>query len=311
MTLRELGARPDEVPSLCMDRTEVTVAAYGLCVRRRACAIPVGEHCTYSSKLVDHPVNCVSFAQAERYCHWLGRRLPTMAEWVWAARGANSSNPYPWGDTSLGGEQVCGEDRAELKEKPWYARTCPVGIYEASDSPQGISDLAGNVSEWIQSDAVQWSDGEGRELMNSSAWSPPRGGMEKRDRRKAAEGYADVGFRCVRSLGDMHRDLMCLRPPVVFEDGFPGQLRTEASRMADVLNCGSQIDLADLGSRDADLLQFWSAYARRGDIGLRATPGASPEAFTLCDASSGMSCCRAARTGGAWRLGDCEFNDGL
>ncbi|MBK9031758.1 MAG: SUMF1/EgtB/PvdO family nonheme iron enzyme [Myxococcales bacterium] len=129
-----------------IDKTEVTVAAYGRCVAAGACTVPgVDDSCPAQSgnwgkpDRADHPVNCVSFAQALTYCNWLGKRLPANDEWEKAARGTDGRT-YPWG------EQTPSCKRAVIKGCT-RGITAPVGSRPAGASPYGLLDMAGNVRE--------------------------------------------------------------------------------------------------------------------------------------------------------------------
>ncbi|MGD2088398.1 MAG: SUMF1/EgtB/PvdO family nonheme iron enzyme [Candidatus Aminicenantes bacterium] len=111
----------------------------------------------------NHPVVCVSWIDAMKYCKWLSRingltlRLPTEAQWEKAARGTDQRK-YPWGNPAPSAKIVNFADKqAWLKEKfNWankdiddgYAYTAPVGSYPAGASPYGLLDMAGNVWEW-------------------------------------------------------------------------------------------------------------------------------------------------------------------
>ncbi|MBQ6508878.1 MAG: SUMF1/EgtB/PvdO family nonheme iron enzyme [Flexilinea sp.] len=128
-----------------IDAYEVTNAQYALCVEDGACTVP---HETKSFRnasyydnpdFADYPVIAVDRSQAEAYCTWAETRLPTEAEWEYAAKGPEGTT-YPWGNT-LGTEMN-------------YASTGNYDTLAVTANPddvssQGVYNLGGNVSEWV------------------------------------------------------------------------------------------------------------------------------------------------------------------
>ena len=172
----EVG-RDDEHPQhqvtlsgYCIDKTEVTVADYGRCAESRKCT-PAPESATdgwdswcngTSADRKDHPVNCVDWNQAKAYCESVSKRLPTEAEWEYAARGGDGRT-YPWGNKEPSAERLnaCGSECRALAERmvvEWKAAmyedddgwpaTAPVGSFPGGASRFGALDMAGNVWEW-------------------------------------------------------------------------------------------------------------------------------------------------------------------
>ena len=116
--------------------------------------------------LQDHPVVHVAYEDAVAYANWLGKRLPTEAEWEWAARGGLFDSPLPWGNEGIEeGEPHCntwnGTFPTSNTEWDGFVGTAPVGSYEPNG--YGIHDVAGNVweicSDWYDEShysSTQW-----------------------------------------------------------------------------------------------------------------------------------------------------------
>ena len=167
-----------------LDRTEVPVRAYAACVEKRKCsaadhvAVPAdspfrgsaasGEgtdggddgsggdafaqawssHCNGPNGPPDQPMNCVDFVNADGYCKWRGRRLPTEAEWEWAARGAEG-RAYPWGAEDPDCARACYDRNGGCREAGGSLTTCAAGSHPLDRTPQGILDLGGDLAEWV------------------------------------------------------------------------------------------------------------------------------------------------------------------
>ena len=95
----------------------------------------------------DNPMNCVTAAAAEAYCRFRGRRLPTEAEWEFAARGT-AGRTYPWGNEAPGCNRSCIDRNGKCYESDDGATTCAVQLRPKDRTPEGIYDMGGNVAEW-------------------------------------------------------------------------------------------------------------------------------------------------------------------
>jgi sulfatase modifying factor 1 len=132
--------------------------------------------------LADHPVVHVALADAEAYCAWAGRRLPTEAEWEFAARGGLAAADYAWGnELAPEGRRMAnyweGVFPCDRRNDDGFARTSPVGFYPPNGF--GLFDMIGNVWEWT----TDWyAAGAGAQARTCCVPRNPRGGDEEGSR---------------------------------------------------------------------------------------------------------------------------------
>jgi formylglycine-generating enzyme required for sulfatase activity len=235
-----------EVERFCIDRHEVTAAIYDACVNDGRCealsaaaawprsktdtvagytrAIELySEHCNAGKPgRRAHPANCLTFEQAAAVCRYRDARLPSEAEWEYAARGSDG-RIYPWGDAAPGPAQGngCGVecrrwhervrldapfDRVLYDADDGYEGSAPVGAFPAGKTREGVEDLIGNVSEWV-ADPFRPYQGAAQDADDASKMRVIRGGSflggspQQMDAAARVPMHATVrspavGFRC-------------------------------------------------------------------------------------------------------------------
>ncbi len=192
------------LPTYSIDHYEVTNQQYRKFVDDgRAPSPPTWSDGRFPPEQARWPVTGVTWFEADRYCRWASKRLPTEAEWEKAARGPEG-RVFPWGDAfdekkgNIGGNGLA-----------------PVGSFPEGRSPYGIFDMAGNVSEWVAdwylpypgSSYTHPAFGERFKVVRNSSWGGSIGHytlahfyrgsyrfFQPPDRR-----FRDVGFRCARN----------------------------------------------------------------------------------------------------------------
>jgi serine/threonine-protein kinase len=165
-----------------IDQTEVTQGMYAECVAAGKCIPPI---CSHGGD--NYPVVCMAWDDAAAYCAWVGRRLPTEAEWEKAARGTDGRK-YPWGNQA--------PDSGLLNFNRNVGNTTEVGHYPGGASPYGALDMAGNVTEWV----ADWYDANYYASSPSQNPSGPSSG-EYRVLRGGSWGYDILSIRLAIRYG--------------------------------------------------------------------------------------------------------------
>jgi formylglycine-generating enzyme required for sulfatase activity len=217
-----------------LDVTEVTADQYAGCIRERACSdaitiMPAEGYegpqsvalrratCTLGKpELLAHPVNCVTWVQARDFCAWAGNRLPSVAEWIFAAVGS-AGRTYPWGEeppdgtrANFGGTELKAHQKQlglvvfpTVQTTDAFLFTAPVASFPRGASPEGVFDLAGNVLEWLDDPAcvdppceVPERAARGTSWRQGVIWETQR----EFSAPETAYGGEGLGFRCAASI---------------------------------------------------------------------------------------------------------------
>lgn len=207
------------VAPYCLDVTEVTVTAYEKCVDVVRCTKPnayvkqpgsYGQFCNWKHPegRGDHPINSVDWNQATRFCAWRGARLPTEAEWEWAARSGDKAWTYPWGDSAPTEQRVngCGSECVRFwtldtlyNANDGFAETAPVGTFPKGDNRWGVQDLSGNVREWT---ATISSANLPDRVLRGGGWNDYSAMLffaRIRQERDQSTRDSNLGFRCAKT----------------------------------------------------------------------------------------------------------------
>ncbi|MBI2989464.1 MAG: SUMF1/EgtB/PvdO family nonheme iron enzyme [Deltaproteobacteria bacterium] len=217
----EQPAHRVELPSFSVDKTPVTNAQFAVFLNAVGPGKSKGENLfdvddpdarihkrgekwAADPGFGNHPVVEVSWAGARHYCAWVGKRLPTEAEWEKAARGTDGRK-YPWGNSL--------PDKTKAQFNAGYNQTLPVDSFPKGSSPYGVLDMAGNAWEWVSSAYMPYpyNPKDGREDLMPGPVRGTRGGghdapaeeitTTQRGRtlsRNFRSGHHNIGFRCAR-----------------------------------------------------------------------------------------------------------------
>jgi formylglycine-generating enzyme required for sulfatase activity len=227
----------------CIDEFEVTVDAYKACSDQGRCkragmandwaGITDKERKAFDplcnvrafDRNAQHPINCVDWDMADKFCREAGKRLPTEAEWEFSARGPDGRK-YPWGDDDPSADHLnaCGKEcmawglKNGVEEKAMYdaddgfANTAPVGSFPKGASRYGVKDVVGNVWEWVadwygpypkeeeKKNPTGPADGTER-VIRGGAWNGSYAAWVRptfRYKDSPSKRSYGIGFRCAR-----------------------------------------------------------------------------------------------------------------
>lgn len=205
-----------DVPAFCLSKYEVSVSEYRQCVEAGACESSPLERdngCNGREGRENHPINCVTWDEAQVFAKWSKARLPLEIEWALAARGPEL-RAYPWGE---GHTPSCLRACYDRQDRIFTTgcntgSTCNIGVRPLGATPgTGIQDLAGNVGEWT---ASGWTMGllsapnQGASFMHNDSetkvirgfgWNQGLNSWTAPGSKNRAEHDVNLGFRLAKA----------------------------------------------------------------------------------------------------------------
>jgi sulfatase modifying factor 1 len=207
-----LPERRVHLPTFFIDKYEVTNIRYKRFIDATGHKVPWSQDPAaaayiwdwqkrlYPSGKGDDPVVLVSWEDAVAFCGWVGKSLPTEAQWEKAARGPQG-HAYPWGDVWVAGKANTSESK--------LGQTAPVGTFKEDVSPYGVHDMGGNVSEWVQewfapypgNPLISYEEKEKYKVLRGGSWDYYHSIATAHHRQYALplSQMTAIGFRCVRA----------------------------------------------------------------------------------------------------------------
>jgi len=191
-----------------MDKYHVSVGHYARFLDATSHDSPPEWSTMNRSQHQNRPIANVDWADANAYCHWVGKRMPTEAEWEKAARGTDGRT-YPWGN------EHPTKSYANLMQEHWnnHGALAPVGSFEEGKSPYGIYDMAGQVWEWVSdwydADYYKTSPSQNpagppmghHKVIRGGSWGSNADGLRSAQRETHLPSFRGfgTGFRCAKT----------------------------------------------------------------------------------------------------------------
>jgi formylglycine-generating enzyme required for sulfatase activity len=171
-----------------IEKYEVANRQYRLCVDAGACSPPVNAEEFDTPAKAEYPVIGITSYQAEHYCQWIGRRLPTDAEWIFAAAGS-SHRLWPWGN------ELPTADKANLLDASPGMQA--ITSFPRGQSEEGVFNLIGNV--WEYTSTASPDSGGKAVILRGGGWQNSLASMFVYVPIARTEQSNDIGARCAKS----------------------------------------------------------------------------------------------------------------